>query len=79
MQVDPIGHRPILHLLDPGERIELTLGTHESDLRVTDRRMVVTSGDHVRLHINYDELRRVQFDLESNAACDLRPRAPQGQ
>jgi hypothetical protein len=62
---DPIAHQPILHLLEPGERIDLLLYANGNELRVTDRRLVVTEEDHVRLHVAYDELRRVQFDLEA--------------
>ena len=66
MQEDPITrHRPIVHLLEPGERVELVLSSGESDLRVTDRRIIVTAGEHVRLLLAYDELRRIQFDIET--------------
>lgn len=70
MEQDPIAHRPILHLLEPDERIELSLWAGDYQLRVTDRRLVVTEEERVRLHVGYDELRRIQFDLEA-----LRPAA----
>jgi hypothetical protein len=54
----------IMHLLQPGERVELRLDTTSADLRVTDRRLLVTTGDHVLLDIPYQRLRRIQFDIE---------------
>ena len=65
MQQDPIVHRPVVHLLDPGERIELFVPMGDGELRVTDRRLIVSGGDHVRLNIGYEDLRRIQFDIET--------------
>jgi hypothetical protein len=69
-QGEPVDQPPIVHLLDPGERVELGLWTESGELRLTDRRIVVTSDGLVRLNVAYDELRRVQFDIEA-----LRPAA----
>jgi hypothetical protein len=66
--MDPIGevaHDPIMHILQPGERIELALEGMESEIRVTDRRIVVTQDQRVRLDIPFERLRRIQFDVES--------------
>jgi hypothetical protein len=56
---------PAFHVLQPGERISLALRSHDLELRVTDRRLLVTSGGHVRLDIGYEALRRIQFDVEA--------------
>ena len=55
----------ILHLLQPGERVELAIATTAAELRVTDRRILVTAGGQVRLDIPYENLRRIQFDIEA--------------
>ena len=61
----------VLHLLQPGERVKLGLGTSAAELRVTDRRLLVTSADHVRLDIPYTRLRRTEFDLEAGRPATL--------
>jgi hypothetical protein len=61
----------IMHLLQPGERVELRLDTPSADLRVTDRRILVTNEDFVRLDIPYGGLRRVQFDIEAGRPATL--------
>ncbi len=42
----------------------MAIHADEGDLRVTDRRLIVNSGDHVRMNLGYEYLRRIQFDLE---------------
>jgi hypothetical protein len=61
----------VLHLLQPGERVELGLGSFGAELRVTDRRLLVTDADAVRLDIPYERLRRIEFDLEAGRAATL--------
>ena len=61
----------ILRLLQPGERVELSLATSDADLRVTDRRLLVTTAGTVRLDIPYERLRRVEFDVESGRQAAL--------
>jgi hypothetical protein len=41
------------------------------ELRVTDRRLLVTSAGHVRLDIAYDGLRRIEFDIESGRPATM--------
>jgi hypothetical protein len=55
----------MLHLLHPGERIELALRLEDTQVRATDRRLIVTEDSRVRMDLAYDELRRVQFDVEA--------------
>ena len=68
----------VLRSLQPGERVELGFTTASGDLRVTDRRLLVTSAGSVRLDIPYDRLRRIQFDIEANrpAAMVIVPHRP---
>jgi len=61
----------ILHLLQPGERIELGVAATNEELRVTDRRLLVTAAGYVRLDIPYERLRRIQFDIESGRPATL--------
>ena len=61
----------VLRLLQPGERVELGLAMAGADLRVTDRRLLVTSAGSVRLDIPYERLRRIQFDLEAGRPAAL--------
>jgi hypothetical protein len=61
----------ILHLLQPGERVALGVAATNEELRVTDRRLLVTSAGHVRLDIAYDGLRRIEFDIESGRPATL--------
>jgi hypothetical protein len=61
----------IPHLLQPDERVELGLVTPEAELRVTDRRILVTESGAVRLDIAYEGLRRIQFDLEAERPAAL--------
>ena len=58
-------HPTDLHLLETDEHVELSLRSDGTEFRVTDRRLVVISGEHVRLDIRIDELRRIQFDIEA--------------
>jgi hypothetical protein len=44
--------------------VELHLPTESVDLRVTDRRVLVTTAGNVGLDVPYEGLRRIQFDLE---------------
>lgn len=61
----------ILHLLQPGERVALGVAATNEELRVTDRRLLVTTAGHVRLDIPYERLRRIQFDIESGRPATL--------
>src|SRR5688572_13897107 len=68
---DPAADPAILHLLQPGERVELGLATTTGELRVTDRRILVTADGAVRLDIPYERLRRIQFDIEAERPATL--------
>jgi hypothetical protein len=75
---EPVAEAAVLHLLQPGERVELGLTTTSAELRVTDRRLLVTDANAVRLDIPYDRLRRIQFDIEAQrpAAMVIVPHHP---
>jgi hypothetical protein len=61
----------ILRLLQPGERIALDVTATNEELRVTDRRLLVTSAGQVRLDIAYERLRRIQFDIEAGRPATM--------
>jgi hypothetical protein len=60
-----------LHLLQAGERVELSLDATDYELRVTDRRLLLLSGGSVRFDIPYDRLRRIEFDIETDRPATL--------
>ena len=68
----------VMHLLQPGERVELELESFGATLLVTDRRLLVSYAQNVRLDIPYEGLRRIQFDLEARrpAAMVIVPHLP---
>lgn len=69
---EALGEDPeMLHLLQAGERVELSLDTTDYELRVTDRRLLLMSGGSVRLDIPYERLRRIQFDIEMDRPATL--------
>ena len=56
---------PSSRLLQRGEGVVVGVWATDSRLLVTDRRLLVTSGDQVRLDIAFEDLQRIQFDLEA--------------
>ena len=67
---EPVDH-PVLHLLQPGERVALGLELFGAELRVTDRRLLVNYAQDVRLDIPYERLRRIEFDLEAGRPATI--------
>ena len=67
----PLSHQPVLHLLDVDEQVEHSLRSDATELRVTDRRLVVNGGVNIRLNIAFDELRRIQFDIEATRPATM--------
>jgi hypothetical protein len=64
-------HPAVLHLLTPGEELNLETRTRDGVLAVTDRRVVVAGPERVALDIPYAKLRRVQFDVERGAMATV--------
>ena len=71
MNVDPETHDPILRLVQPDETIHIRTEATGAHVLVTDRRLVVASGDRVALDVAYPGLRRIQFDIERKPPATL--------
>jgi hypothetical protein len=54
----------LLHILKPDEELYVQARATDAVVAVSDRRLVVTNGGRVALDLPYQELRRVQFDIE---------------
>jgi len=60
-----------LHVLRPDEELHIQARSMDSVVAITDRRVIVTSGARVELDIPYEQLRRVQFDIERGRPATL--------
>jgi hypothetical protein len=61
----------LLHILRPDEELHIQARSMDSVVAITDRRLIVTSGERVELDIPYEQLRRVQFDIERGRPATL--------
>jgi hypothetical protein len=61
----------LLHILRPDEELHIQARSVDSVVAITDRRLIVTSGERVELDIPYEQLRRVQFDIERGRPATL--------
>jgi hypothetical protein len=64
---DPV----IREVLEPGERVRLRAVATDAVLAVTDRRLVVAAPNRLALAIQFEGVRRVQFDIERNRPATL--------
>ena len=78
MVVEPMSERSeealeptLLHVLRPDEELHIQARSMDSVVAITDRRVIVTSGERVELDIPYEQLRRVQFDIERGRPATL--------
>ena len=61
----------ISHVLAPGEQVQAGGRATDAVLAVTDRRLLVAAGRRVALDVRYEELRRIQFDIERRRPATL--------
>jgi len=61
----------LLHLLEPDEQLHVAARARDAYLAVTDRRVVVMEEGRIALDIGFDELRRIQFDVEADRPATL--------
>jgi hypothetical protein len=61
----------LLHILQPDEELRIQARSVDATVAITDRRLLVTSGERVDLDISYEQLRRVQFDIERGRPATL--------
>jgi hypothetical protein len=60
-----------LHVLTPGEQLDVEVNGVDRVLSVTDQRIIVSDGRRVALELPYSGLRRVQFDVERSMTGTL--------
>ena len=68
---DQAPEEPLLHLLEPDEKVHIQTRSIDATLAITDRRLVVATGQRVALDIPYESLRRIQFDIERDRPATL--------
>ena len=61
---------PALRLVEPGETVQILAEAVGARLLVTDRRLVVASGQRVTLAVGFDGLRRIS---STSSETDPRP------
>lgn len=54
----------LLRILQPDEELHVQARAMDGIVAVTNRRLVVTTNDRVALDVAYEDLRRIQFDIE---------------
>jgi hypothetical protein len=67
--IDP--EHPALRLIQPGESLHLVAQAAGANIVLTDRRLAVASADRVVLDIGFEDLRRIQFDIERERPATL--------
>ena len=62
---------PLPHILHPGEVVETQAIVEGSAIAVTKERLILAEGNKTVLDIQFDELRRIQFDIERGRDATL--------
>jgi hypothetical protein len=62
---------PLPHILQPGEVVERQAHAEGFLIAVTPQRIIVTDGDRSVIDISYEELRRIQFDIERDRTATV--------
>lgn len=69
---NPVGRPfPLPHILRPGEVVETQAVVEAFAIAVTRERLKVVEGDRTVLDIPFDEVRRIQFDIERRRDATL--------
>jgi hypothetical protein len=61
----------ILQLLEPGEQLHVHAEATDAKMLVTDRRVAVAINDRLTMAVQYEGLRRIQFDVERDRHATL--------
>jgi hypothetical protein len=67
---EPIDH-PVTPHLEPGETIHTIAQAGGASLVVTDRRLAVAADGRIALNVPFQDLRRIQFDIERQRPATL--------
>jgi hypothetical protein len=62
---------PITTVLEPNEVVELIAKARQARVVVTDRRLAVADEQRVAMHVPFEHLRRIQFDIERSRPATL--------
>ena len=62
---------PLPHVLRPREVVETQAVVEGSAIAVTRERLIVVEGDKTVLDIPFEELRRIEFDIERGRSATL--------
>ena len=61
---DDTGHHDAVASRNPDERVHADIETEGGQLLVTDRRVAISRGVRIALDLRFDEIRRIQLDIE---------------
>jgi hypothetical protein len=61
----------LLETLEPGEELRVQARATDALLAVTDKRLVVAAAKRVALAVAFEDLRRIQFDIERDRPATL--------
>jgi hypothetical protein len=68
----PDDQEPILRtILAPDEQLRVQARARDAVLAVSDRRLIVASRERVVLSVSFNELRRIQFDIERDRPATM--------
>ena len=62
---------PLPHVLHPGEVVETQAIVEGSAIAITQERLIVAEADKTVLDIRFEEVRRIQFDIERGRDATL--------
>ena len=63
--------RFFLEVLEPDEVLRAHSRARDAMIAVSDRRLIVAARERVALSIGFDELRRIQFDIERDRPATM--------
>jgi hypothetical protein len=61
----------VLEVLEPDEVLRARARARDAVIAVSDRRLIVAAREKVALSIGFDELRRIQFDIERDRPATM--------
>jgi hypothetical protein len=61
----------VLAALEPDETLRARARARDAVIAVSDRRLIVAARERVALRIGFDELRRIQFDIERDRPATM--------
>lgn len=61
----------VLEVLEPNETLRAHARARDAIIAVSDRRLIVAARERVALSIGFDELRRIQFDIERDRPATM--------